>query len=110
MKEKKLHPDASLKDLQTYQMRICKERGWDQANPTETFLLFSEEIGELAKEMRKQLALFTEKGKDPADNSLAFEFADVFSYLLELANHFGVDVASSYVQKMKINETREWNS
>lgn len=105
-----IYPGASLKDLQTYQLEICKERGWDQAEPTETFLLFSEEIGELAKEMRNRLSLFTEKGKIRKEDALELEFADVFSYLMELANHFEVDLESCFVKKMKINAQRDWNT
>lgn len=105
-----IYPGASLRDLQTYQQEICKVRGWDKAAPTETFLLFSEEVGELAKALRNKLNLFTEKGKNQTDEALELEFADVFSYLMELANHFDIDLESSFVKKMKINAQRDWNN
>ena len=98
----------SLKDLQAYQKAICKERGWDQATPTETYLLFVEEIGELAKAVRYQLKLFTESGKELPKEALESEFSDVFGYLLELANAFDIDLAEAYKKKEEINAKRSW--
>lgn len=99
----------SLKDLQFYQQRICEERGWDKASSLETFLLFAEEVGELAKAIRNRLKLYTEKGKKAKPDELELEFADVFSYLLELANQFEIDLESSFIKKEQLNAKRSWN-
>ena len=55
----------------------------------ETFLLFTEEIGELAKAIRNRRKAVSggEERRFPK-GQLEDEFADVFSYLLELANRF----------------------
>lgn len=100
--------NPSLGNLQTYQHEICKARGWDTTSDTETFLLFMEEIGELAKAIRKQKKLYTEKAKAHIPSDLEGEFADVFSYLLELANRFGVDLEKAYRDKEAENSGRVW--
>ncbi|HET9224257.1 MAG TPA: hypothetical protein VFO07_17220, partial [Roseiflexaceae bacterium] len=53
----------TLSDLQRYMDEVCQERGWTKDTPSEKFLLFVEEVGELAKEMRKVAGLYTEPAK-----------------------------------------------
>jgi len=103
-------PDTTytLSELQAYQAAICKKRGWDKTSDLETFLLFSEEIGELAKAIRKRRNLYTELGKSSEKDGIEGEFADVLSYLMELANRFEVDLAKAYRNKEAINADREW--
>jgi len=106
---------ASLQDLQQYQDTLCKERGWDKATDLETFLLFSEEVGELAKAIRNHKKLYIEAGKAAPKEAgatlaaLAAEFSDVFSYLLELANKFDVDLEGAFRHKEAKNAARVWN-
>ena len=88
---------------------MCKARGWDKASTLETFLLFSEEFGELAKAIRNRLALYQEKDKVIESAELEGEFADVFSYLMELANHFKIDLETVYRAKEEINAKRTWD-
>lgn len=71
------------------------------------FLLFIEECGELAKEIRRM------KGGNIATNSdqtaaLADEFADVLVYLNELANLCDVNLEEALKAKMTKNKEREW--
>ena len=44
-----LPENPTLKDLQRYLDEVCQERGWTKDTYAEKFLLFTEEIGELAK-------------------------------------------------------------
>jgi len=99
------HP--TLKDLQKYMNEVCKERGWTKDTYAEKFLLFSEEVGELAKAMRKATGLYQEKAKQK-QIELAEEFADVLSYLLDLANYFSVDLEQAFREKEQINQNRIW--
>lgn len=105
----KIPPSPTLTQLQQYQDDTCKERGWDKASELESFLLFSEEVGELAKAIRNRLNLFQEEGKTQKQEELEGEFADVLSYLLELANKFGVNLEEAYRKKEEVNASREWN-
>ncbi len=103
-----LKENAQLIDYQNYTKQISKERGWDKNNPLEIFLLFSEEIGELAKAIRNRLNLYHESGKKIKNNELEEEFADVFSYLLDLANQFDIDLDQAFRAKDKKNKKRVW--
>jgi NTP pyrophosphatase (non-canonical NTP hydrolase) len=99
------HP--TLIDLQIYMDEVCKERGWVKDTYSEKFLLFSEEVGELAKAMRKTAGLYKEQAK-PKNFELEEEFADVFSYLLDLANYFQIDLEKAFREKEQVNEGRTW--
>ena len=103
--------DRSLAGLQKYMQDICEERGWDTASDLETFLLFSEEVGELAKAIRNRRQLFIEKEKISKGNvqeELAMEFADVLGYLLDLASRMEVDLEAAFERKEAINAARSW--
>lgn len=108
--------NPTLPLLQSYQLELCRERGWDKASDLETFLLLTEEVGELAKAIRQHKSLFVEQGKTPpvidtplgTMTALEAEFSDVFSYLLELANQLGVDMEMAFRKKEAKNATRVW--
>jgi NTP pyrophosphatase (non-canonical NTP hydrolase) len=89
---------------------ICAERGWDKNNPLEIFLLLSEEVGELAKAIRNKLKLYHEEGKKLKEKELEHEFADVLSYLLDLANQFNINLENAFREKEKVNAKRSWKN
>jgi NTP pyrophosphatase (non-canonical NTP hydrolase) len=99
------HP--TLPELQRYMDEVCKERGWIKDSYAEKFLLFTEEVGELAKAIRKRQGLYQEKARQK-DLELEEEFADVLSYLLDLANCFQVDLETAFREKEQVNATRTW--
>lgn len=103
-----LKEKPTLQDLQTYLAQICQERGWTKDSPSEKFLLFIEEVGELAKAMRKAAGLYEEQARS-RDISLEEEFADVLSYLLDLANCFQVDLERAFREKEQVNQSRTWS-
>ena len=98
---------VTLTALQAHLDKTCKENGWDKNTIPEVFLLLNEEIGELAKAIRKTTGFKGEKPPETRDN-LIEEFADVLNYLLELANRFEVDLTAAYFKKHQINSTRTW--
>jgi NTP pyrophosphatase (non-canonical NTP hydrolase) len=102
-------PEApSLRDLQGYVNEVCQERGWTKDTPSEKFMLFVEEVGELAKAMRKAAGLYEEQAKQ-RQMSLEEEFADVLSYLLDLANRYEVDLEAAFRAKEQVNQSRIWD-
>jgi NTP pyrophosphatase (non-canonical NTP hydrolase) len=103
-----LQADPTLRVLQDYLASVCQERGWTKDTPAEKFVLFVEEVGELAKAIRKESGLYKEAAKTH-HFSLEEEFADVLSYLLDLANCYRVDLEVAFRAKEKINETRTWH-
>ena len=97
----------TLNDLQAYVAAVCEERGWTKDTPAEKFVLFVEEVGELAKAMRKAAGLYDEPAKQRT-MPLEEEFADVLSYLLDLANCFEVDLEQVFRAKEQVNQSRTW--
>ena len=97
----------TLIDLQKYMDEVCKERGWVKDTYAEKFLLFIEEVGELAKAMRKTAGLYKEKA-NPKNFELEEEFADVLSYLLDLANYFQINLEKVFREKEQVNQNRTW--
>ena len=102
-----LNDHPTLEDLQRYVAATCEERGWTKDSPSEKFVLFIEEVGELAKAMRNTAGLYTEHAK-PHDTALEEEFADVLSYLLDLANCYQVNLEAAFRAKEQINQSRTW--
>lgn len=102
-----LKDNPTLNDLQRYIAEVCAERGWTKDSPAEKFVLFIEEVGELAKAMREAAGLYEERAK-PRDMSLEEEFADVLSYLLDLANCFQIDLEQAFRAKEQVNQSRTW--
>ena len=99
------HP--TLPELQAYIDQVCQERGWTKDSYAEKFLLFTEEIGELAKAIRNTQGLYQEKARQKR-SGLEEEFADVLSYLLDLANYFHVDLEQAFREKEQVNAARSW--
>lgn len=99
--------DPTLQQLQQYMDEVCKERGWTKDSYAEKFLLFTEEVGELAKAIRKTQGLYQEQARQK-HLELEEEFADVLSYLLDLANYFQVDLEQAFRAKEQVNATRTW--
>lgn len=69
---------------------ICKQRGWDQVPIDTVWLLFTEEIGELASAIRQRHKCFAKRprGRDNVQD----EMGDVFSYLFQLAFLLDIDL------------------
>lgn len=96
-------PVAPLRDLQSYYGRKAAERGFDSESVQDTMLLLTEEVGELARAIRKAVGL-ARAGSGEEDP--AAELADVQLYILHLANVIGVDLAQAVSDKEKVNEAR----
>ncbi len=96
-------PLNSLADIQKHLAATCKEREWDKKSVEKVFMYLTEELGELAKEVRNQAT----PGKANKEK-LELELADVFNYLLEIANRYDIDLAEAYRKKSAINEKRDW--
>ena len=105
--------ETPLPAWQCYVGQNVKARGWDKASDLETFLLFSEEVGELAKALRRHRGLFTENVSPEtlreAHHNLGEEMADVLSYLLDLACRLEVDLAQALLDKERRNRERSWD-
>lgn len=99
---------STLQEIQNHLDVTCKENGWDENIISEVFLLFSEESGELAKAIRKMTGFKGEEPPADIEENLKEELADVFNYLLEIANRFDIDLADAYIHKATKNLERAW--
>lgn len=98
-------PADALGGLQRYYERVARDRGYDLESPQDCMLLLTEEIGELARAVRKTVGLAREGGYDEAAG-LSAELADVQLYILHLANVMDVDLAAAVVTKERTNAQR----
>jgi NTP pyrophosphatase (non-canonical NTP hydrolase) len=101
-----LPEQPTLADLQQAVARLTKERGWDERSLAEIYLLFTEEVGELAKEVRYHEGIQRDASRPPS--VIQSEFADVLIILLDLANRAGVDLDQAYHAKMAVTAKRQW--
>lgn len=99
---------SSISDLQQYIHEMVVRRGFDKETPRDVFLLLIEEVGELAKSMRKYLGLKTDQKKQERYTQLEGELADVFIYLLDLANLLEIPLFQALHAKEQENEKRSW--
>lgn len=96
-----LSEKPTLTELQEHIRAVVAQKGWS-TDPNEIFVLFTEEVGELAKELRRAW----KHGNGAVRENAAAELADVLMYLLDLANTFDVDLEQAMRKKLAYNETR----
>jgi len=108
MDKNKLHlkDNPTLRDFQNYVDELVKERGFEKETLPQIFMLFLEECGEMAKAARKTQNIKCDKNSE--DYHLNHEIADVFIYLLDICNHYGVDLEQAFREKEEINKKRLW--
>jgi NTP pyrophosphatase (non-canonical NTP hydrolase) len=82
---------------------MARRRGWDDESARDTMLLLTEEIGELARAVRKHEGL---KRDHAYDTDIAEELADVQLYLLHLASIQKIDLGDAVTAKETHNEKR----
>lgn len=93
--------------LQRYYKRTAKRRGWDKEDAKDTMLLLTEEVGELARAIRKLLGL--KRANKSTRTSLADELADVQLYLVHLANILNINLSEAVTSKENKNSKRRVN-
>lgn len=101
-----LKPNPTLRDFQEYVAAMIVERGFDKETASNLFMLFLEECGEMAKAARKTQNIKSDKNSEQFH--LDHEIADVFIYLLDICNHFGVDLEKAFRDKEELNKKRHW--
>jgi NTP pyrophosphatase (non-canonical NTP hydrolase) len=102
----RLPENPSLQDFQRYVADMMVERGFDQSDITGQFLQFAEEVGELAKAIRKAEKRRLDESSHVG--GVPEELADTFIYLLHFCNYFSVDLEQAFRDKEEINKQRTW--
>lgn len=103
----KLNEKSSLKDLLEYNKKMIQARGFEDETPQDIMLLLTEELGELAKEVRKSTHIKLDSKADRTQN-LDKEIADVFNYILSLCVATEVDLFEAFKKKEIENLKRTW--
>ena len=101
-----LKENPTLQDFQKYVGEMVKERGLNEENVQQIFMLFLEECGEMAKAARKTAGIKTDSNSEQFH--LDYEITDVFIYLLDICNHFNIDLEKAFREKEEINKKRNW--
>lgn len=101
---------ADLATLQAYVQKVVAARGFDKETLRDVLLLLMEEVGELAKAVRKQTGLKTAANDPNANKVVAHELADCLIYLLDIANLANVDLDLAFREKELINSRKVWET
>jgi NTP pyrophosphatase (non-canonical NTP hydrolase) len=94
-------PAPAISSFQNYYRRAAVQRGYRQENANDCLMLMVEEIGELARALRKRSKL-VRHGQAIA-NQENHELADVFLYVVHMANILKLDLSKIVQEKEIIN-------
>jgi NTP pyrophosphatase (non-canonical NTP hydrolase) len=97
------HP--TLADYHGLIRGLVVRRGYDKETVPEVFTLLVEEVGELAKAIRR--ANGQKIGAHSKQHEVAEEAADVFWLLIDICNRLGIDLEQAFRDKEIINHKRE---
>lgn len=93
----------SIRNLQDEYLVIAKNNGWNNESARDTMLLLIEEVGELARAIRKHEGL---KRTSRYNVEVEDELADVMIYLIHLSNILKVDLGESVTKKIVKNQNK----
>lgn len=100
---------TSLNELQEYINKMIEIRGFSGQTPEEIMLFLTEEMGELAKEVRKSRKYKIDiNKKENKELDIDGEIADVFIYILSMCNILNIDLLQAFKDKEEKNCKREW--
>lgn len=96
----KLTEQSSLKEVQNYVNQVNEIRGFNSQEITKTMLLLTEEIGELAKAIRKEATdMSIDINKQYNYDTIESEVSDVFYVLSCVCNKLDIDIFSALKAK-----------
>lgn len=103
----KLSKNSSVEDLQKYIKDMIEVKGF-KTSLLERMCLLTEEIGELAKEVRKTDDNLTIDINKEYSSSLENEITDVFICLMGMCELLDMDIVQGLKNKEEINFNREY--
>lgn len=99
--------NATVRELQKYIKQTLAARGFDDETIEQKYLLFTEEVGELAKAIR-QSSDSIKSSVHSKSHALLEEAGDVFILFLDICNKLGIDAEEALRYKEAINAKRNW--
>jgi NTP pyrophosphatase (non-canonical NTP hydrolase) len=108
MSESKLQlkENPTLSDLQKYVEEMVIERGFEKETVPQIFMMLMEECGEMAKSARKSEGIQTDENSKK--HNLGHEAADILIYLLDICNHYNINLETAFREKEELNKKRTW--
>jgi NTP pyrophosphatase (non-canonical NTP hydrolase) len=92
-------------DLNTYKRQttdLCIRKGWDKSSIFLVWLLFMEEIGELASAIRHHTKNFRKSNIKKGNGiDVVMEMGDVFNYLFQIAGILDIDLEDMWKKQMQ---------
>lgn len=104
----KLGDNTTLNELQVYEDLLIKVRGFEDESAQDLMLLLTEEVGELAKEVRKASTKIKMDVTSSKMVNLEEELSDVFSYVLAIARFYDISLIDAFKSKEEKNMKRIW--
>ena len=105
-----LNENNTLQEVQKYVKEVIEIRGFANQEIEKTMLLLLEEIGELAKSIRKNATdMSIDNSKINHYDTIESEVADVFIVLTTICNKLDIDLFKALKDKEKENIKRVWN-
>jgi NTP pyrophosphatase (non-canonical NTP hydrolase) len=101
-----LEPNTSLEEYQKFIAEASIARGFAKETVAEAFTILVEEVGELAKAIRKANGQKVDAAS--MQHNVADELGDVLALLLDASNRLGVDLAKAFRDKELKNQSRTW--
>jgi len=102
-----LKKGTSLVELQNYINNVLEIRGFN--NQSIELMLLMEEVGELAKSIRKDsTSLPIDRCKINNYSPIEEEIADVLIVLFSIANKLQIDLYDAFLKKERENIKRKW--
>lgn len=106
----KLNEKNTLQEIQKYIKDVINIRGFSEQEIEKTMLLLLEEVGELAKSIRKNATnMSIDKEKLAHYDTIESEVADVFIVLNSICNKLDIDLYKALKNKEEKNIKRVWN-
>jgi NTP pyrophosphatase (non-canonical NTP hydrolase) len=94
-------PKPAISRFQNYYRKVAIQRGYEGESAQNCLLLMVEEFGELSEAIRKREKIARHGRASEASESQ--ELADVFLYVVHMANILGLDLGSAVRDKEEIN-------
>ena len=90
-----------IKEIQNNLVKFAEERDWDQFHsPKNLVMALTSEVGEL-NELFQWLT--EEQSKNVDNDEIKQEIADIFIYILRLADKLNINIENAVKEKMEIN-------
>lgn len=107
-KFEKLNDNSSLNEIQEYIKAMMIQREFDKEDIKDEMILLTEEVGELAKAVRKTTNLKMDIAKENDKYDLKGELSDVFNYVVCMCCILDISLFDCYKEKEKRNFDRTW--